>query len=36
MFQENLLSDGFELIAAEIFSHDPKSHVESLKVHRLS
>lgn len=32
MFQENLLNDGFDLIAAEIFSDDPKSSIESLKV----
>ena len=32
MFQENLLNDGFDLIAAEIFSNDPKSSIESLKV----
>lgn len=32
MFQENLLNDGFDLIAAEIFSDDPKSGIESLKV----
>ena len=32
MFQENLLNDGFELISAEIFSDDHKSHVKNLKV----
>ena len=32
MFQENLLNDGFDLIAAEIFSDDPKSSIECLKV----
>ena len=32
MFQEDLLNDGLELIASEIFSGNPKSHVENLKV----
>lgn len=32
MFQESLLSEGFELIAAETFSDDLKSRIETLKV----
>ena len=32
MFQESLLSEDFELIAAETFSDDPKSRIETLKV----
>ena len=34
MFQESLLSEGFELIASETFRDDSKSRIETLKVSR--
>ena len=32
MFQESLVNEGFQLIAAETFRDDPKSRIETLKV----